>query len=723
MKQWIKESVQVEDLRSLHEQFGIDYIKATLLSRRGVNEKEKLKYYLESDLSFLHNPFLFDDMESFVMRVLDAKREGEKVRVFGDRDVDGITSTALLVEMLISMGIDTSWRLPQGDEPYGLTMKGIDEAHADDVTLLITVDCGISNIDEVEHASSLGLDVLITDHHLAGEYVPDAHSIIDPKIEESTYPFTHLAGCGVVAKVIWALGFAMSEAFATEMILIHSYPGNTEKGKETYIIEAVKMRNLIEIERKVEEVVPGILSVSQSRMIAFLNCGLPIFALDVDIEKRMIDAAYLSKVDIHLLELRELFNKTIPQVGQKSLFALSQISRSAKYSKKVSELDVLISLFSTHVVRQIPYLRDEYELIFDLVALGTIADLMPMSDENRIMVKHGLALITKGKRKSLLPLLTHQNLVGKRLSTKDVGWQITPIINASGRMGTPEVALNMLLSTTHDEASLATTELLRLNNARQKEGEKSWNSILPKAKRSCDDFEHKFLMVEDKEVNRGLTGIMASRLLRQFKVPSMVVAYIDETRITGSMRSPTYFNIREFLSHFEDLFLDYGGHRCAGGFSMDINNLVPLKERMKEAIEAMSSIEEAPEVVRVDLELPPHYLNPNIIEIVELIEPYGEGNPPIQFLISKAVIEEIKILQNNKANGSNHVKLTVSYGAFKWPAIYWNGSENIESGFAIGDEIDMVFRMGRNYFRNNETLQLTVIDIKKYKTPIEEIIK
>ena len=723
MKQWIKESVRLESLRHLHEQFGIDYIKATLLSRRGVNEKEQLKYYLESDISFLHNPFLFDDMESFVMRVLQALREGEKVRVFGDRDVDGITSTSLLVEMLISMGIDASWRLPQGDEPYGLTMKGIDEASAEDVTLIITVDCGISNIDEVEYASSHSMDVLITDHHLAGDYVPDAIAIIDPKIEECNYPFTHLAGCGVVAKVIWALGFSMSEAFGQEILLIHSKPGNTEKGKETYIIEAVKMRNLIEIERKVEEVVPGILDVASSRMIAFLNCNLPIFALDVDIELRILEAAYTSKVDIHLLELREVFNNTIPQVGQKSLFALSQISKSARYSQRVSELDVLISLFSTHIVRQIPYLRDEYEKIFDLVALGTIADLMPMKDENRIMVKHGLNLLTLGNRKSLLPLLTHQNLLGKRLSTTDVGWQMTPIINASGRMGTPEVALKMLLSTSYDEASLATTELLKLNNTRQKEGEKSWNKILPKAKRSCDDFENKFVMVEDKEVNRGLTGIMASRLLRQFKVPSMVIAYIDDTRITGSMRSPTYFNIRDFLAHFEDLFLDYGGHKCAGGFSMDINNLTSLKERVKVYIDSLNGIEEVEESVNIDLELPPHYLNPNIIEIVELIEPYGEGNPPIQFLISNAVIEDIKILQNNKASGSNHAKLTISYGSFKWPALFWNGAEVMEHAFHVGDEIDMVFRMGRNYFKNNETLQLTVIDIKKYQTPIEEIIK
>ncbi|NCB02927.1 MAG: single-stranded-DNA-specific exonuclease RecJ, partial [Spirochaetia bacterium] len=669
MKQWVKEAVSVDSLRSLHDQFGIDYIKATLLSRRGVSEKEQLKYFLETDLSFLHNPFLFDDMESFVMRVLEAKREGEKVRIFGDRDVDGITSTSLLVEFLTSQGIETSWRLPQGDEPYGLTSLGIDEAHSEDVTLIITVDCGISNIDEVEYASSLGIDVLITDHHLAGEYVPDAHSIIDPKIEECNYPFTHLAGCGVVAKVIWALGFGLSDAFQEEVLLIHTCPGNSEKGKETFIIEAVKMRNLIETERMVEEVVPGALAVSQSRIIKFLNCNLPIFALDVEVENRILHAAFLSKVDIHLIELRPLFIKTIPQVGEKSLFALSQMSKSVKYSAKMSELDVLISLFSTHVIRLIPYLRDEYHTIFDLVALGTIADLMPMADENRIMVKHGLNLLTSGNRKSLIPLLTHQNLLGKRLSTTDVGWQITPIINASGRMGTPEVALIMLLSTNYDEASLATTELLKLNSARQKEGEKSWNKILPKAKKSCDDFDNKFLMVEDKEVNRGLTGIMASRLLKQFKVPSMVIAYIDESRITGSLRSPTYFNIRDFLSDYGDLFLDYGGHRCAGGFSMEIKNLPLLKERMKETIAALNAIEEVEERVTIDLELPPHYLSPKIIEIVELIEPYGEGNPPIHFMISKAIIEEMKVLQNNKSTGANHVKLTLSYGSYKWPAL------------------------------------------------------
>ncbi|MDC7247533.1 MAG: DHH family phosphoesterase, partial [Sphaerochaetaceae bacterium] len=528
MKQWKKESISVDSVRSLHENFGVDYISATLLARRGVDDKKSLKYYLESDLSYLHNPFLFDEMEDFVMRVAQAKEEGEKVRVFGDRDVDGITSTALLVEFLGSMGIEVSHRLPKGDEPYGLTVPGIDEALQDDVTLIITVDCGISNIEEVEYAQSKGIDVLITDHHIAGDIVPDAIAIIDPKIEECSYPFTHLAGCGVVAKVIWAVSFAMSDFFQQEIFLFHAYPGNTEKGKETVIIEAVKMRNLLEIERMVEEVVPGILDVHQSRIISFLNSNLPIFALDVETERRLITRAFGTKIDIHIGELRQLLSATIPQIGSHSLFSLHRMSKSVKYSQRMSELDVLFSLFVTHVTRSIPYLRDKYEYIFDLVALGTIGDLMPMKDENRIMVKRGLALLNSHTRSSLIPLMTAQKLMGKQISTTDVSWQITPIINASGRMGTPEVALELLLSTKQDHAQTCSEQLLRLNKERQKMGEDSWNSLLPKAKNKYEEFEQKFLVVEDKNVNRGLTGIMASRLLRQFGVPSMVIAHIDE---------------------------------------------------------------------------------------------------------------------------------------------------------------------------------------------------
>ena len=211
--------------------------------------------------------------------------------------------------------------------------------------------------------------------------------------------------------------------------------------------------------------------------------------------------------------------------------------------------------------------------------------------------------------------------------------------------------------------------------------------------------------------------------MKQFNVPAMVIAHIDSERVTGSIRSPGELDVRDFLSTFEDLFYDYGGHRCAGGFSMNRKNLSLLASRVKESIGHLEEVETPEEEVSIDIELPQQYMTPDIIRLVELFEPYGEGNPPIHFMMSKAVIDEVKILNNSRAQGENHVKLTISYGSYKWPALMWNGAEEVNGKYKSGDEIDMVFRMGRNYFRNQESLQLTVVDIRKYRTPLDEIMR
>ncbi|HKL60318.1 MAG TPA: DHH family phosphoesterase, partial [Sphaerochaeta sp.] len=163
--EWKKKSVASQDVKHLHEQYGLDPLCSSIMVRRGLTSPDQVKFHLESELTYLHNPFLFDDMEEVVDRINGAVSEGEKVRVFGDRDVDGITSTALLVQELQRLGIDVSYRVPEGDEPYGLTMEGVDAAYEDDVTLIITVDCGISNNSEIAHAKTLGIDTIITDHH------------------------------------------------------------------------------------------------------------------------------------------------------------------------------------------------------------------------------------------------------------------------------------------------------------------------------------------------------------------------------------------------------------------------------------------------------------------------------------------------------------------------------------------------------------------------------
>ena len=704
---WKKLPVSAQEMRRLHEQYGLDVLSASILARRGQTSSEQVKFFLEQELTYLHNPFLFDDMEEVVDRINEAVAEGEKVCVIGDRDVDGITSTALLVQELRSMGLDVSYQLPEGDDPYGMTLSGVDKAHEDKVTLMITVDCGISNFAEIAHAHSLGIDTIVLDHHISGDTLPPALAIIDPKMPGSGYPFEHLAGCGVVAKVIWALRFSQTDFYREECLLLHAQPGH-----DTIIIQAMRIQNLLVIDRVIEEVNPGLISVSQSKVLSFLSCGLPILVLDAQAELVQLKQAFGKKVDMHLVEMRPQMEAVMPVMKNKGLFALSNLSRAIKYSSfGRDELQVLYTLFIAYCMKRYPSLDSDYESILDLVAIGTVADLMPMEDENRILVKRGLKVLTQGRRESLLPLFSMQNLLGKQLSTSDVSWQISPVINASGRMGKPSVALEMMLSTDPGQAEELAGQLLRLNKERQKLGEDAWTRLLSMAKESFEASGSKLVVVEDSTLSRGITGVMASRLLKQFNAPAIVLATVGEERVSASMRSPDSFNAREFLSRFSDLFLDYGGHACAGGFSMDVSQLKVFKQRVMDEIDTMDCLPEEVEEVTIDCTLPEAYMTPDIIKVVEFFEPYGEKNPPLVLLMEGAVIENIQVM-NNKNGSVQHVKMTLAFGQYKWPALYWSAADRIGKDFDVGTAVDIVFRLGRNYFRNQESLQITIIDLK-----------
>lgn len=704
---WKKLPVSAQEMRRLHEQYGLDVLSASILARRGQTSSEQVKFFLEQELTYLHNPFLFDDMEEVVDRINEAVAEGEKVCVIGDRDVDGITSTALLVQELRSMGLDVSYQLPEGDDPYGMTLSGVDKAHEDKVTLMITVDCGISNFAEIAHAHSLGIDTIVLDHHISGNTLPPALAIIDPKMPGSGYPFEHLAGCGVVAKVIWALRFSQTDFYREECLLLHAQPGH-----DTIIIQAMRIQNLLVIDRVIEEVNPGLISVSQSKVLSFLSCGLPILVLDAQAELVQLKQAFGKKVDVHLVEMRPQMEAVMPVMKNKGLFALSNLSRAIKYSSfGRDELQVLYTLFIAYCMKRYPSLDSDYESILDLVAIGTVADLMPMEDENRILVKRGLKVLTQGRRESLLPLFSMQNLLGKQLSTSDISWQISPVINASGRMGKPSVALEMMLSTDPGQAEELAGQLLRLNKERQKLGEDAWTRLFSMAKESFEASGSKLVVVEDSTLSRGITGVMASRLLKQFNAPAIVLATVGEERVSASMRSPDSFNAREFLSRFSDLFLDYGGHACAGGFSMDVSQLKVFKQRVMDEIDTMDCLPEEVEEVTIDCTLPEAYMTPDIIKVVEFFEPYGEKNPPLVLLMEGAVIENIQVM-NNKNGSVQHVKMTLAFGQYKWPALYWSAADRIGKDFDVGTAVDIVFRLGRNYFRNQESLQITIIDLK-----------
>lgn len=708
---WKIRQAAYDDIKALQDRFALNLTSAKILAGRGICTPQDAKFYLEGDISFLHNPFLFEDMEAFCDRILQAIEDNDKVRVFGDRDVDGITSTALLVTELRDLGLDVSYTVPMGDEPYGVTLDNIKQAIDDGVTLAITVDCGISCFQEIDYAQSHGLDVLVTDHHLAGELLPPASALIDPKVEGCGYPFPNLAGVGVVSKCIWAIRFARSKFYRSPLLLLHALPGNG-----TVIIEAARIENMEVTDRITEEVVPGVLPAENSRLLRFLDCNLPVYVLDKDEEMKQLKKAF-PKADIFVQDLRTEFERVLPAVRGKSLFALNTISRFALYSQVRSELDTLVGLFGAYVRTTTPSLYKDFQPIMDLVAIGTVSDLMPMTNENRILVKAGLKILETAPRASMVPFLSMQNLLGHRLSTTDIGWQISPLMNASGRLGRPDVAINMLLSKDKAEAMDYALELSKLNKERQKLGEDAWNRLQGKARKSYETFGTKMVLVCDDKIARGITGIIATRLLKAFKCPSVVITYTSDGRAIGSIRSNDGFNCHEFLGKYEDLFADYGGHACAGGFSLSPDKVDELCIRISEDIDYLDCPNtENEETLDIDAVLKFEDFKDDLMRIVERFEPYGEQNGPVQFMVENVRIENLMSMSNSKDAGSCHLRMNLSMGPQypKWPAVFWSAGQRVGRDFNEGEIVDVVFRMGRNYYKNQELIQLTLLDIRRH---------
>jgi single-stranded-DNA-specific exonuclease len=428
MASWIKKNIDKKLVRTIAETFSCDLLTAYILVNRELTTDEEIRNFLKGDVNSLNAPFLLPDMSNAVQRIKKAREMKEKILVFGDRDVDGITSTTLLVDFLSSLDIDVTWRIPVGDEPYGLSMQAVEDFYAKEGNLIITVDCGISNNLEIAKANELGIDAIITDHHTPKDILPEAIAIINPKLFGSVYPFPDIAGCMIAYKLILALQTAFSDK--------------------------------------------GILDFSQK--------------------------------------------------------------------------------------------ENNY---IQLVALGTVADIVKLQSENRIIVRKGLKAIMEKPRYGLSELLITLGLAGKRITAKELGWLVCPAINAAGRMGCPDKALNLLLEADPFIRIGLAREIKSLNDKRRRLGIKSLPLIEQLASESIARFDGKLAVASGENISRGITGIMANRLIERFHIPVMVV-YLGYEIVIGSIRSPGNYDIRLLLEPIDDILLNWGGHTNALGFSL-----------------------------------------------------------------------------------------------------------------------------------------------------------
>ncbi|MDR2210352.1 MAG: single-stranded-DNA-specific exonuclease RecJ [Spirochaetaceae bacterium] len=714
---WYKPEVAPDSVKALAEKYGCDLITASILLRRGINSGEKIRYYLEDDPRYLRNPYELPGMEDAVERILHAKEEGERILVFGDRDVDGITGTALVTDFLRRNGFDVSWRLPMGDEPYGLSMGAVEEFAKAYGTLIVTVDCGISNTAEIIRAAELGVGVVVTDHHNPPEILPPADALVNPKLPGS-YPFKHLSGCAVACKLVSALRFALrSEVYGQSICFLNVRPSN-----DAMIIEIAKLRNLALLDTLTETVVPGVVKITETRLPEFLS-GQQILCWDLPVQRKLLNQAFGKGVEIQMLDMAGEIGKIIPQAMGKSLLRLREMSRIGKYSGQgAGELDVLVNLFISFVQKKEGSFDEEEGLNLQFAALGTIADIMPLEDENRLIVRGGLESLRNKPRPGLAELLAKLNLDPRRLSSGEISWHFTPVINSAGRMGVSEKALSMLLEEKPEDRERLAAEVAALNDERKRMVEELCLRVEPAAAKSLETYSGNLTVFAGEDILPGLTGLIAGRMASRFKVPSLVISIAGDTA-KGSIRSAREYNLSFLREQCADLFIHHGGHDFAAGFSIERGNIDGFFQRLRTISGNMELKLEEEERYVIDAEIPLSYLSmvtgdPKvqekkdlfIIKLADRFEPYGEKNKPLLFLSRGLKITDITLMGREDLR---HAKLTLDTGKLKWPAIYWNSSSKVRVEFDLGDVVDVIYRVNRNWFNGSETPQMIIEDLQR----------
>ena len=713
---WLKKEIAKQTVKELHDRYGCDALSASILARRGVTAGEDILYFMEDDTRYLHNPFLFEAMEDAVDRILQAKDEGEKVLIFGDRDVDGISSTTILYEYLCGLGLDVSWRLPQGNDDYGLSSACVEEFAAAYGSLIITVDCGISNNAEIAKAAEAGIDVIVADHHTVPAELPSPAIIINPKMPETRYPFREISGCAAAYKLICALRFAQTELYKQHICLLNVRPLN-----DAYLIEALKTVNLREYDRIEETVVPGMLSIHQTRLVKFLH-GQQILCWDAPLQHKLLAKAFGSSVDFNMLDIRPEIAHKSESLAQMSLLRLKSRSRIGRYNENANgELDAFFNLFVTYAAKHASFSdtnnrsgTQDSARDLQLTALAALADIVPLKNENRILVRQGLASINSGKlRPGLSELFTRMGLHGTKISSVDLSWKVIPLLNAAGRLGKADLAVRLFTEEDTVKRSELADELFALNEQRKRLTEEALGIAGHAARGSLSRFDGKLAVAADKGIHRGVTGIAAGRLASSLQVPVMVITFLDNGKSVGSIRSACGYDVMPLLNSCGDLFSNYGGHAFAAGFSFESAKLEELLQRLEKLAGFMELNTDAAlgETLNIDAELPPSYITADLLQLVDRFEPYGEENPVLLFVAQNIKIAAADIIIGKKEKP--HLKLTLDCGKNKWPAFFWEQSERLKRDFDVGDRVDIVFQVERNTFNGMEKPQMILKDCKK----------
>ena len=560
-KQW-KIAHPSPEGRAQLERAGIPSLLACVLSARGVTEPEQAWKLLTPGEEPLLDPMLLKDMDRAVLRVTRALKRGETIAVYGDYDVDGITATCLLTDCLTRLGGRVRSYIPDRlEEGYGLNEEAVLHLARQGVTLIITVDCGITAAREVEFARELGIDVVITDHHECKQAIPEAAAVVDPHRPDCPYPFKGLAGVGV------ALKLAMAAAGPDRAGLVFR----------------------------------------------------------------------------------------------------------------------------------------EYA---DLAAVGTVADVMPMTGENRTIVQTGLAALAHPRRVGLAQLMEEAGLGDKPVTSVSIGYTLAPRINAAGRMGQADLAAELLLTRDPGRAAALAQELCALNRERQTIECEIFQECVQRLERRP---QSGIILLADEHWHQGVVGIVASRLTEKYSCPVFMVC-LDQGMGKGSCRSWGGVNLFHLLTQCQDLLEGFGGHAMAAGFTVREENIPALECRLRQLVLEEQAGEELPSLLDIDAAVLPQELTVEAVEALDALEPCGAGNPrPVLVLTGAHVISAAQVGRGRP------LKLRLEGRGVPLDAIFFS-VDGSELGLTPGCRVDVAFYPQINDFRGVRSVQLQVVDLRHAMT-------
>ncbi len=558
-KKWSFYEVEQEKINEISNKYNITKLLAQILVNRGITEEKEIRTFLEPTRNDFYDPFLLPDMEKAVDRIIEAINNQEKVMIFGDYDVDGITSVTVLKKFLKERGLETGYYIPNRlEEGYGLNKEAVEKIIEQGYTLIITVDCGISGIEEIEECNKLGVQTIVTDHHEQGENIPNAYAVVDAKRKDNKYPFRELAGVGIVFKLIQAISTKLN------------------------------------LEEK------------------------------------------------------------------------------------------------------------EYLKYLDIVAVGTISDIVPLINENRVIAKLGLMLIKMTKNIGLRELIIASNY--KQIDSNTISFGIAPRINACGRMGHQEEALKLFLTDNIVEAKEITNKLNKYNSERQEKEGNIFKQALEKLQTENIENRNTIVLGGDNWYH-GVIGIVASKLTESFFKPTILVCFEGEEG-KGSGRSIPSFDLHEALSYSGDYLEKFGGHAMAVGLTLKKENFENFKEKFEEFAE-QKNIKQILPTIKIDCEISKNDLKLETVEELKKLEPFGEKNQRPCFVYKGLKINSIRALSEGK-----HLKLSLRDDNQLIDAIGFNLGHLVDE-FLIGDKVDIVGILEINEYNGIKKVQINLKDIMK----------